>query len=133
MNKLIQKIRKIFLSKEFILFLIVGIINTFNGTIFASLYSILINENVAFVLGYVSALIISYILNSFITFKEQMNFIKFMKFCISYIPNFMIQNIVVIIVFNIMQYDKIIAYLLAAIIGVPVTFMLMKFFAFRKR
>lgn len=133
MNKLIQKIRKIFLSKEFILFLIVGIINTFNGTIFAALYSILINENGAFVLGYVSALIISYILNSFITFREKLEVRKFIKFAISYIPNFIIQNIVVIIVFNILNYDKIIAYILAAIIGVPVTFILMKFFAFRKR
>lgn len=133
MNKLIQKIRNIFLSKEFILFLIVGIINTFNGTIFAALYSILINENGAFVLGYVSALIISYILNSFITFREKLEVRKFIKFAISYIPNFIIQNIVVIIVFNILNYDKIIAYILAAIIGVPVTFILMKFFAFRKR
>lgn len=133
MNQLIKRIKETFLSKEFILFLIVGVINTFNGTIFASLYSILINENVAFVLGYVSAVIISYILNSFITFKEQMNFVRLIKFAISYIPNFIIQNIVVIIVFNMMQYDRIIAYLLATIIGVPVTFILMKFFTFRKR
>lgn len=133
MNQLIKRIKDIFLSEEFILFLIVGVINTFNGTIFASIYSIFSNENTAFVLGYISALIISYILNSFITFKEKLEVRKFIKFAISYIPNFIIQNIVVIIVFNILNYDKIIAYVLAAIIGVPVTFILMKFFAFRKR
>lgn len=133
MNQLIKRIKDIFLYREFILFLIVGVINTFNGTIFASIYSIFLNENVAFVLGYISSLIISYILNSFITFKEKLEVRKFIKFAISYIPNFIIQNIVVIIVFNILNYDKIIAYILAAIIGVPVTFVLMKFFAFRKR
>lgn len=133
MNQLIKRIKEIFLSREFILFLIVGVINTFNGTIFASIYSIFLNENVAFVLGYISSLIISYILNSFITFKEKLEVRKFIKFAISYIPNFIIQNIVVIIVLNILNYDKIIAYILAAIIGVPVTFILMKFFAFRKR
>lgn len=133
MNQLIKRIKDIFLSREFILFLIVGVINTFNGTIFASIYSIFLNENIAFVLGYISSLIISYILNSFITFKEKLEVRKFIKFAISYIPNFIIQNIVVIIVFNIFNYDKIIAYILAAIIGVPVTFVLMKFFAFRKR
>lgn len=131
MNQLIKRIKEIFLSREFILFLIVGVINTFNGTIFASIYSIFLNENVAFVLGYISSLIISYILNSFITFKEKLEVRKFIKFAISYIPNFIIQNIVVIIVFNILNYDKIIAYILAAIIGVPVTFILMKFFTFR--
>ena len=123
MNQLIKRIKEIFLSREFILFLIVGVINTFNGTIFASIYSIFLNENVAFVLGYISSLIISYILNSFITFKEKLEVRKFIKFAISYIPNFIIQNIVVIIVFNILNYDKIIAYI----------FILMKFFAFRKR
>lgn len=133
MNQLIKRIKEIFLSREFILFLIVGVVNTFNGTIFASIYSIFLNENVAFVLGYISSLIISYILNSFITFKEKLEVRKFIKFAISYIPNFIIQNIVVIIVFNILNYNKIIAYILAAIIGVPVTFILMKFFAFRKR
>ena len=133
MNQLIKRIKEIFLSREFILFLIVGVINTFNGTIFASIYSIFLNENVAFVLGYISSLIISYILNSFITFKEKLEVRKFIKFAISYIPNFIIQNIVVIIVLNILNYDKIIAYILAAIIGVPVTFILMKFFVFIKR
>lgn len=133
MNQLIKKIKDIFLSREFILFLIVGVINTFNGTVFASIYSIFLNENIVFVLGYISSLIISYILNSFITFKEKLEVRKFIKFVISYIPNFIIQNIVVIIVFNICNYDKIIAYILAAIIGVPVTLVLMKFFVFRKR
>ncbi|MGG7153517.1 GtrA family protein, partial [Clostridium neonatale] len=68
MNQLIKRIKDIFLSREFILFLIVGVINTFNGTIFASIYSIFLNENIVFVLGDISSLIISYILNSFITF-----------------------------------------------------------------
>lgn len=111
MNQLIKKIKDIFLSREFILFLIVGVINTFNGTVFASIYSIFLNENIVFVLGYISSLIISYILNSFITFKEKLEVRKFIKFVISYIPNFIIQNIVVIIVFNICNYDKIIAYI----------------------
>lgn len=133
MNQLIKRIKDIFLSREFILFLIVGVINTLNGTIFASIYSIFLNENVAFILGYISSLIMSYILNSFITFKEKLEVRKFIKFAISYIPNFIIQNIVVIIVFNLLNYDKIIAYILAAIIGVPVTFILMKFFAFRHK
>lgn len=133
MKIIIKKFMEVFLSKEFILFVLVGVINTFNGTIFSIIYSIFFNENIAFVLGYISALTISYILNSIMTFKEKIDLIKFIKFCISYIPNFIIQNIVVIIVFNIMNYNKIIAYLLAAAIGVPITFILMKFFAFRKK
>ena len=133
MNSLFIKAKNMFLSKEFITFEIIGVINTFNGTIFSYIYSSFLNENIAFICGYISGLIISYILNSLITFKEKLEFSKFIKFAISYIPNFIIQNIVVILVFNVLGWHKLIAYGLAAIIGVPVTFILMKLFAFNKK
>lgn len=128
---IINKIKSIFINKEFILFIIIGVINTFNGVMFSFIYSSILNENLAFILGYISGLVVSYILNSYITFKEKLSFIKFIKFGISYIPNFIIQNIVVIITFNILGLHKLIAYCLAAIIGIPVTFILLKFFAFK--
>lgn len=128
----IKKIKNTFFNKEFILFIIIGVINTFNGVVFSFIYSSLLNENLAFVLGYISGLIVSYILNSYITFKEKLSFTKFIKFGVSYIPNFIIQNVVVLITFNIMGLHKLIAYCLAAIIGIPVTFILLKFFAFKK-
>ena len=130
--ELIKNIKNIFLNKEFIFFILIGVINTFNGVIFSYIYSSILNENLAFILGYISGLIISYILNSFITFKEKLSIKKFIKFAISYIPNFIIQNIVVILIFNILGLHKLIAYVLAAVIGIPVTFILLKFFAFNK-
>jgi putative flippase GtrA len=132
MDNTVQKLKNTFLTKEFITFLIIGVINTFNGTIFSYIYSSFLNENIAFITGYISGLFISYILNSLITFKEKLNLNKFLKFALSYFPNFIIQNIVVIIIFNMLGINKLIAYLLAAIIGVPITFILMKFFAFKK-
>lgn len=130
--ELIKRIKNIFLNKEFIFFILIGVVNTFNGVIFSYIYSNIFNENLAFVLGYISGLIISYILNSFITFKDKLSFKKFIKFAMSYIPNFIIQNIVVILVFNVLGLHKLIAYMLAAIIGIPVTFILLKFFTFNK-
>ncbi|NOW04087.1 GtrA family protein [Clostridium beijerinckii] len=133
MDNIVQKFKNTFYTKEFVTFLIIGLINTFNGTVFSYIYSSFLNENIAFIVGYISGLIISYLLNSLITFKEKLQLNKFIKFSISYIPNFIIQNIVVVIVFNFMGLNKLIAYLLAAIIGVPITFILMKFFAFSKK
>ncbi len=130
---LIDKIKNMFFSKSFILFLFVGCVNTINGILFAYLYSLIIaNANFAFIVGYVTSLTISYVLNSFITFKEKLTFNKYVKFCISYIPNFVIQNIIVLIVYNIMHLPKLLAYILAAIIGLPITFLLMNVFAFKK-
>lgn len=132
MYNIAQKFKNTFITKEFMLFLVIGVINTFNGTLFSYVYSSFLNENIAFIAGYISGLIISYVLNSLITFKEKLEFYKFIKFGISYVPNFIIQNTVVIITFNIMGINKLTAYMLAAVIGVPVTFILMKFFAFSK-
>lgn len=128
----IHKIKRLFLNKEFIIFIIIGGINTINGVIFSYIYSSLLNENLAFIMGYISGLIISYLLNSYITFKEKLSFTKFIKFGVSYIPNFIIQNVVVVVAFNILDLHKLIAYSLAAIIGIPVTFILLKFFTFNK-
>ncbi|MDB2111295.1 GtrA family protein [Clostridium paraputrificum] len=132
MESLINRIKEVFFSKQFIMFVFIGVINTFNGVIFSYIYSSFLNENIAFIFGYISGVVISYILNSYVTFKEKLEFNKFIKFAISYIPNFIIQNIVVFIVFNMMGLHKLIAYGLAAVIGVPITFVFMKFFAFKK-
>lgn len=130
--KLSEKMKNIFLDKTFMLFILIGCINTLNGVLFSYLYSKLLNENLAFILGYVSGIIIAYALNSFITFKEGLSFVKFIKYVVSYLPNFIIQNVIVILVFNILNLNKLIAYTLAAIIGTPVTFILLKFYAFKK-
>lgn len=131
MNNLQQKFKDTFLSKQFIIFILIGIVNTFNGTIFSYIFSNFLSANIAFFPGYVSGLLISYILNSFITFKEKLSFHKLIKFIISSLPNFIIQYIVVIICNN-LGLHKLFAYMMAAIIGVPITFLLMKFFTFNK-
>lgn len=131
--ELFKKIKNTFLDRKFVLFVLIGIINTFNGVIFSFVYSSFLNENLSFVLGYISGLIIAYILNSFITFKERLSFKKFSKFAVSYIPNFIIQNVVVILIFNVLGLHKLLAYTLAAVIGIPITFVLLKFFAFNRK
>jgi len=129
----IKKIKGIFLTKQFFNFLIVGGINTINGILFSYIYSMFLDVNISFVIGYITAMTISYILNSLIVFKESMMFGKYIKFCISYIPNFIIQNVFVLIFYNTLEWNKLIVFVLAAIIGVPVTFIIMKFFAFNKK
>lgn len=124
---------KTFLSPEFIGFVIIGCINVFTGVLFSSLFSLLLHANPAFVLGYIMSLTISYFLNTFLTFKEKISFAKYIKFCISYLPNFIIQNILVVVLYNHLGINKYLVFLLAAILGVPITFLFLKFFAFKKK
>lgn len=128
-----NKFLNMFFNKEFVLFVIMGCINTFSGVVLSYVYSMLLNPNLSFMIGYASGLVISYMLNSLFTFKEKLGIQKFIRYVVSYIPNFIIQNICVYIVFNVMNYDKLIAYLIAAVIGIPVTFIMTKLFAFKQK
>lgn len=121
-----------FFSREFVMFVAIGFINTFNGVFFSWLYSLFLNPNVAFAAGYISSLAINYILNSKINFGRKLEFTKFIKFCISYIPNFIIQNITVFLLFNILKLHKLIAYAAAAVVSIPITFICLKLFVFKK-
>ncbi len=126
---------KMFLSREFLTFLIVGVINTFAGSLFAMLYrSFIPNDTVAFVPGYITANILSYFLNSVCTFRD-FNFgvVKYLKFLLSSLPNLIIQTVMVAVLSGVFRWPSLIVYLMAAVIGVPVTFVFVKLFAFAKR
>ncbi len=123
-----------FFSREFLSFIVIGVINTLSNIIFSAIYSLFISgTTLAFLPGYISANIVSYILNSYITFKEKLSVVKYIKFFISYIPNFIIQTIIVALYEKFINGPDIIAYIIAAIIGVPVTFVFMKLFTFKKK
>lgn len=126
-----QRCRELFLDKSFILFILIGMINTFNGIVFAYLFSLVTYTNLAFILGYITSLTISYLLNSFITFKATLSWKKYLKFCLSYIPNFLMQNAMVMLFYNILGWPKLLTFALAALFGVPITFALMKLYAFK--
>ena len=129
----LEKAKRYFFSFEFFRFLVIGVINTFNGVLFSYLFSRVLPAQVAFWCGYVLSLGISYLLNSAITFHERLSFPKMLRFFVSYIPNFLIQNVVVFLVHGVFKQSELLAYILAAVIGIPVTFILLKLFAFRKK
>lgn len=129
-----KKLINIFFSKEFFFFLLVGGVNTLNGMLFPTILATFVQPNLAFILSYIPSLAISYVLNSFVTFKDKkLSLIKLLKFYMSYVPNFIIQNVVFFICYNIFDVNKYVGIIAASILGIPVTFLLMKFFAFAKK
>lgn len=129
-----DKIKHHFLTREFLLFLVIGCINTFNGTFLAWLCSFISPyNNLNFNIGYNIGNIIAYWMNSRFIFHEHLSVGRYVKFYISYIPNYIIQNIIVVIFYNWLGFPPIVSYLIAAILGVPVTFLLVKIFAFGKK
>ena len=128
-----EKVKRQFFTFEFFRFLVIGCVNTLNGVVFSYLFSRVLPAQVAFWCGYVLSLGISYLLNSAITFHERLSFPKMLRFFVSYIPNFLIQNVVVFLVHGVFGGTELLAYILAAVIGIPVTFLILKLFAFRKK
>lgn len=121
----------VFFSKRFIVYTLIGAFNTINCVMFSTLLEwAYVQENLAFAIGYILSLTISYIFNSIFNFKRRLTFLRYGKFLISYVPNFIIQNIVTFICFNIIDMHHVFAYIIAALLGSPITFICLKIFAF---
>lgn len=128
-----------FLTVEFIKFVIIGVVNTLSTAVIATVLDKLalmlefdsrLSEriNITFICGYALSMIISFLLNTYFTFREKPTLKKALKFPVSYIPNFIVQYIVVYILGS-----GTLSYLIAAVVGIPVTFLTMRIFVYRKK
>lgn len=121
-----------FFNRDFITFLAIGVINAFNGIWLALLYSLFIySPIIAYILGFLTSLTIAYILNSLLNFKSKLSLKKYLKFCISNIPNFIIQITSVLVLIDIWNWSKLVSYSISAVIAVPITFILVKLKVFK--
>lgn len=119
------------ISPEFFRFWCVGCVNMAASWSLEALWSLVLPANPAFAAGYAMSLLVSFTLNSKVTFKVPMSFYRFWRFALSYIPNFIVQMLSVFVLYNLLHWPHLLCYFLAAIIGTPVTFLCLKFFAFR--
>ena len=132
-RELILKLKRTFVSKKFIAFCCLGVINTFNDAFFSWLYHFVMQENVAAVLGYFSALTIGFFLSSRFIFKKTPTLNRYIRYGISYIPNFIIYFLVTFITINTMNLPQFWGTVLAAMMGGPITFIIMKVYTFGKK
>ncbi len=121
-----------FKEKSFLVFIGIGILNTLNNWWISALISLLVNANIAYAIGYAAALLIGFWLNCRFTFKARPSWLRLGKYALSYIPNYLIQQVTVWIVLKGLAWHPFMAYAAAAVIGVPVTYLILKVFAFAK-
>ena len=76
------------------------------------------------------SLTINYILHSIIVFKSRLKLRKYLRFLISYIPNLIIYTLVSFITINLWKMDQFWATVLATAAGGPITFVIIKLYAF---
>lgn len=130
-----SKMKKTFLNKNFLTFIFVGGLNAAIGLSFAFIMSFIIpNKTVAFMIGYSLGLIPSYFLNSTMTFhNKDYSISAFLKYCLSYIPNFLVQTTCVAVLIELLSVNVVVAYTVAVAIGVPITFLIVSLFAIKKK
>ena len=133
MRRLFTELKRTFLSKKFIGFCLIGIVNTFNTAFFSWLAHLKIQENISAYIGYFISLTINYALNSKIVFKNPLGLKRYLKFLLSYVPNFIIYTLVSLLTINVMQLNQFWATVLATAAGAPITFVIIKLFAFGSR
>lgn len=136
-----------FMTVQFVIFMAMGIVNTFilvfSATFFDIIHQIFLpadnslrvfaeTSRLNFILGYIISIVTSFFLNSKFTFKQKPTAKTFIKFPISYIPNFIFQYLMVFL-FTALNLNSTLAYICAAILGTPITFAAMKLMVFRKR
>lgn len=135
-----------FFGNKFLKFLICGCISCLIGLVIALAASYILpdfrvdfgifhisNIVLAHLIGYVLSLPCSYVLNSVFSFKQALCLKKLGKFCLSYIPNYIIQMLVVFVSVDILGLPDIAGLALAVAIGTPVTFIFMRLFTFREK
>jgi len=116
-----------FKNRKFFRFLVVGGLNAFVGVLFSYLIALSgVHAIASFIIGYALSLMVSYFLNSTIAFRNfQFSVKQFISFIVSYIPNFVIQLFLVFVLIGILNIYPLIGYIVAVIIGVPITFLLL--------
>jgi putative flippase GtrA len=128
-----KAIKQTYFTKDFMLFVFCGGMGTLVNFVFSLLISTKVNPSLSYICGYGISLSVAYSLNAKLIFHNPLRFIAFFKFVISYIPNFLILFSFVLVFLNIFGWNKIIVYGLAGLLGLPITFLLVKIFAFGKQ
>jgi putative flippase GtrA len=127
-----ENIKRTWFTREFMLFVFCGAMGTLTNFICSLAVSTILNPSVSYVFGYGISLFTAYALNAKLIFHRNFSVIEFIKFVISYIPNFLILFTFVLIFLNLLRWNKVIVYALAGLLGLPLTFLLVKLFAFGK-
>lgn len=121
--------------KEFLRYTVVGCINTLiyyiSYLVFMNIFNF--SYRISFVAGYVISIIFSYFLNTYFTYKEKPSLKKFLLFPLTYIPNFIIQYIGMILLVDHFNMNRKLAPIITAIVSTPITFFVMRYVIKKKK
>lgn len=132
MKKFLLMLKRTFLSISFLEYCAIGCVNTFNLALFSSIAGLVMQENIAAIVGYILANILGFVLDCLIIFKKKPTIRRYGRFAVSYIPNFVIYITGSVFTLNLLQLPQFWGTVLAAMIGGPITFIIVKLYTFKQ-
>lgn len=126
------RIKKLFLSGNFIKFCLFGIINTLNTSLFSSLYNLFMQSNIAGIVGYLTSLQGAYLLTCRFIFRSKSTWKKYKRFLISYIPSFIVYILIHAGALGALKLSQFWASFIAVMLSGPLTFFIVKIYAFNE-
>jgi len=115
-----------FINKEFIRFLVVGLINTISTYLIYLLLLFALSYDISYTLSYLAGIVISYYLNSYYVFKEKISIKKFLKYPIVYVVQYVINLLGLYILVEYLNIPKEVVPLIVIILSIPITYLLSK-------
>lgn len=128
-----EKLMQHFMDRKFLLFLFCGGSGTLLNFAVSLFLTQFVNPSFAYLIGYSASLFVTFYLTANFVFHRPVEIERFFKFVVSYIPNFLIQMILVLLFLNLWNLSLLLVYALATFLGLPITFLLLKLFAFKTR
>ncbi|MNW45059.1 GtrA-like protein [compost metagenome] len=115
-----------FLNKEFIKFVISGVLNTVATYLIYLMLLVFLEYSLAYTVSYLSGIFISYYLNTLFVFKEKISFKTFLKYPIVYVVQYTINLIMIFVLVEHLGLSEQLVPLIVVIITIPITFLLSK-------
>ncbi len=128
-----KKLISYFFSRHFLMYIIIGSFNTFNTSIISLLLAQIFYDYPSSYLAFVISLSIGYLLNAKINFKHKIMLSEYLKFMSIYIPHFLIFATISTIALSVWNFPPFWATAVASVSGAPITYLIMRFFAFGNR
>ena len=129
MKKLLRGV----LSKNFLVYILIGTFNTLSTAVYSTLCDLIFNEHIATYVAFLMSLSVGYLLNAKFNFHHRRAFSSYLRFMAAYIPHFIIFAAISSFALGVLQLPPFWATVLASASGAPVTFLIMRFFAFSNK
>ena len=125
--KAYYKLKTLFFNKNFLIFIIIGLINTL---IYNEYYLIGIkftNYIIASIIAYLISMTCSFFMNTIYNFNINPTLKKYLLFPISSIPTFICQTLGLSLLVEIFKIPKTYSGFIASLVAIPFSFIIMKY------